>query len=68
MLYAPLHTAIREDHDGNAWFTVDQPSTQFASFGIAEVTAVGRELDLKLAALHDALEVEVPAPLLTSFG
>jgi Domain of unknown function DUF302 len=64
MLYAPLHTAIWEDHDGNTWFTADQPSTQFASFGIAEVTAVGLELDQKLATLLDALQVEVPAPLL----
>ena len=34
MLYAPLRTAIWEDAHGHAWFTVDQPSTQFASLGI----------------------------------
>lgn len=66
MLYAPLRTVIWEDADGRAWFTVDQPSTQFASFGIPEVTAVGIELDRKLAALLEALRVEVPMALLSS--
>jgi Domain of unknown function DUF302 len=66
LLYAPLHTAIWEDHEGNAWFTADQPSTQFGSFDIPEITTVGRELDEKLAKLLDALEVEIPAPLLSS--
>jgi uncharacterized protein (DUF302 family) len=65
MLYAPLHTVIWEDHDGDAWFTADQPSTQFASFGIPEVAAVGRELDEKLAALLQALDVEIPTALLS---
>ena len=44
MLYAPLHTAIWEDEHGRAWFTADQPSTQFGSFGIPAVSAVGVEL------------------------
>ncbi len=60
MLYAPLHTVIWEAADGSAWFTADQPSTQFASFGIPEITDVGIELDHKLAALLEALEVAVP--------
>jgi uncharacterized protein (DUF302 family) len=66
MLYAPLRTVIWEDAHERAWFTVDQPSTQFASFGIPEVTAVGIELDRKLAALLEALRVEVPMALLSS--
>ncbi len=66
MLYAPLRTVIWEDAGGQAWFTVDQPSTQFASFGIPEVTAVGLELDRKLAALLEALRVDVPMALLAS--
>jgi len=37
MLYAPLRTAIWTDSAGDAWFSVDQPSTQFASFGIDEI-------------------------------
>jgi Domain of unknown function DUF302 len=66
MLYAPLHTVIWEDAHGRAWFTADQPSTQFASFGIPPVSAVGVELDRKLAALLEALRVEVPMALLSS--
>jgi hypothetical protein len=60
MMYAPLHTAIWEDREGRAWFTIDQPSAQFGSFGIPEVSAVGLELDHKVAALLEALSVPVP--------
>lgn len=65
MLYAPLRTVIWEDSTGGAWFTVDQPSTQFGSLGIPEVAEVGAELDRKLAALLEALDVGVPDPLRT---
>lgn len=60
MMYAPLHTVIWEDREGRAWFTVDQPSAQFASFGIPEVSEVGLELDHKVASLLEALSVPVP--------
>ena len=63
LMYAPLHTVIWEDHDGKAWFTVDQPSAQFGSFGIPAVTEVGIELDHKLAALLEALAAPVPDAL-----
>ncbi len=63
MMYAPLHTVIWEDQHGDAWFTVDQPSKQFASFDIPQIADVGLELDHKLAGLLDALEVEVPGEL-----
>ena len=63
MLYAPLHTVIWEDRGGQAWFAVDEPSTQFQSFGIPQVTAVGVDLDRKLAALLEALDVAVPPAL-----
>lgn len=66
MLYAPLRTVIWEDARGRAWFTFDQPSTQFGSFGIRAVSAVGVELDRKLAMLLEALRVEVPMALLSS--
>jgi uncharacterized protein (DUF302 family) len=66
MLYAPLRTVIWEDIDGDAWFTVDQPSTQFGSFGIPEVAEVGIELDQKLAKLLEALAAPVPEVLLTT--
>jgi uncharacterized protein (DUF302 family) len=66
MLYAPLRTVIWEDAHQRAWFTVDQPSAQFASFGIQAVSAVGVELDRKLAVLLEELRVEVPMALLSS--
>jgi hypothetical protein len=45
MMYAPLHTVIWEDKHGDAWFTVDQPSKQFASFDNPDIAEVGIELD-----------------------
>ena len=66
MLYAPLHTVIWEDANGDAWFSVDQPSAQFSSFAIPAVAEVGIELDRKLADLLDVLDVEVPAALTAS--
>jgi uncharacterized protein (DUF302 family) len=66
MLYAPLRTLIWEDPAGDAWFTADQPSTQFSSLGIPEVAKVGKELDRKLALLLEELEVPVPGPLLAA--
>jgi hypothetical protein len=63
MLYAPLRTLIWEDSARAAWFTFDQPSTQFASLGRPDVAAVGTELDRKVAALLQALELPVPEPL-----
>jgi uncharacterized protein (DUF302 family) len=66
MLYAPLRTLIWEDRDGRAWFTVDQPSALFRSFHIPGVSAVGVELDRKLAALLEALGAEVPLALVAS--
>src|SRR6202012_3669141 len=66
LLYAPLRTAIVEDADGVAWFTVDQPSTRFSSFDTAQITEVGIELDRKLAALLAYLDAPVPAALIES--
>jgi uncharacterized protein (DUF302 family) len=59
MLYAPLRTLIWEDQDGNAWFTVDQPSSQFGSPG-EQLSQVGRYLDQKLEALLEALHAPIP--------
>jgi Domain of unknown function DUF302 len=63
MLYAPLRTVIHEDADGTTWFSVDQPSARFASFGDPAITDVGFELDRKLAALLEYLGAPVPAAL-----
>jgi hypothetical protein len=64
LLYAPLRTAIWGDADAPGHFSFDQPSDQFGSFGIPEVTAVGVELDRKMAALLDHLGAPVPDALL----
>jgi uncharacterized protein (DUF302 family) len=64
MLYAPLRTALHEDGAGTTWFTIDQPSTRFASFGDPTIAVVGAELDAKLAALLEHLGAPVPKPLL----
>lgn len=65
MLYAPLRTAIYEDAQGLTWFSVDQPSTCFASFGVPAITEVGVELDGKLAALLGFLGAPVPDALIS---
>ena len=63
MLYAPLRSALCSGTDGRTRFVVDQPSTEFSSFGVPEITAVGVELDRKLVGLLDALGAPVPAVL-----
>jgi hypothetical protein len=63
MLYAPLRVTIYEDHDDRVWLSVDQPSTRFGSFGDPEITAVGIELDGKLADLLATLGIAIPAEL-----
>jgi hypothetical protein len=65
LLYAPLHTVIWSQGDLPARFSFDKPSDQFASFGRAEITAVGRELDQKLAALLEHLGTPVPDELVS---
>lgn len=63
MLHAPLRTLIWEAPDGTARFTVDQPSSHFASYGDPEIAAVGVELDQKLGSLLDHLHIDVPEAL-----
>ncbi|HEX6352011.1 DUF302 domain-containing protein [Actinophytocola sp.] len=63
MLYAPLRVTIYEDHDNRLWLSVDQPSTHFASFDDPKITAVGAELDGKLADLFTTLSIAVPTEL-----
>jgi hypothetical protein len=60
MLYAPLRLCLYEDLDGQAHFSVDQPSDQFGSFGDPDIAATGKLLDQKLAALLTGLGVSVP--------
>jgi hypothetical protein len=63
VMYAPLHLAIWSRSEGQAFFTIDKPSDQFGSFVDWRVTAVGHELDGKLAALLDHLGLRVPDTL-----
>jgi hypothetical protein len=51
LLYAPLRMLVYSDADGNAVFTMDQPGPAFGSLGIAEVAAVGKDLDRKVVNL-----------------
>lgn len=60
VMYAPLHTVIWGDTDGPAYFSFDKPSDQFGSFDNPQITAVGTELDRKMAALLEHLGVGVP--------
>ncbi len=66
LLYAPLRTAIWQGADGPAHFSFDQPSEQFRSFGNPAITAVGVELDRKMATLLEHLRATVPNALCTS--
>jgi uncharacterized protein (DUF302 family) len=58
LLYAPLRVLIHSDADGTAILSIDQPSTAFASLGNPEISAVGRSLDQKVAALLRAIGVD----------
>lgn len=63
MLYAPLRTEIYEDAEGAVHFSIDQPSSKFASFGDPRIAEVGMQLDAKLAALLRLLGLSVPVEL-----
>jgi Domain of unknown function DUF302 len=63
VLYAPPRVLIYEGDDGTAVFVMDQPSTVFAGLGVQAVTAVGLELDGKVARLLRVLGVAVPEEL-----
>jgi Domain of unknown function DUF302 len=63
MLHAPLRVVIHADASGQAVFVIDQPSTLFAAYNDAAITAVGRELDEKVSALLVALDARPPAEL-----
>ena len=58
LLYAPLRMLVYSDADGNAVFTMDQPGPAFGSLGPAEVAAVGKDLDRKVANLLRVVGVD----------
>ena len=63
-MYAPLRTAIYEDTLGRAYFTIDQPSSRFASFGDSRIASVGVHLDANLANLLQLMALPVPSELI----
>ncbi|MFD0971253.1 hypothetical protein [Plantactinospora endophytica] len=62
LAYVPLRTVI-SGFDGGVRFTVEQPSSALSSFGNDQITAVGVELDRKVAKLLAHLDVAVPPAL-----
>jgi hypothetical protein len=58
MLYAPLRVLVHEDADGNAVFSIDQPSKAFGSLGIDAAAEVGKGLDRKVDALLRVVGVD----------
>jgi hypothetical protein len=58
LLYAPLRLLIYADAEGNAVFSMDQPSAAFGSLGIADVTKVGEGLDRKVVNLLRLIGVD----------
>jgi hypothetical protein len=62
LLYAPLRVLVFSDAEGDAVFSLDQPSTVFGSLGIDAVTRVALGLDDKVAALLQFLGVDVFFP------
>jgi hypothetical protein len=58
LLYAPLRMLVYSDSDGNAVFTMDQPSAAFGSLGIGEVTKVGEGLDRKVVNLLRVIGID----------
>jgi hypothetical protein len=58
LLYAPLRLMIYADSEGNAVFSMDQPSAAFGSLGIADVTKVGKSLDRKVVNLLRVIGVD----------
>jgi predicted RNA-binding protein (virulence factor B family) len=49
---------VYSDSDGNAVFTMDQPSAAFGSLGIGEVTKVGERLDRKVVNLLRVIGID----------
>jgi hypothetical protein len=58
LLYAPLRLLIHADAEGNAVFSMDQPSAAFGSLRIAEVTTVGESLDRKVVNLLRVIGID----------
>lgn len=67
-LYAPLRVVVQAGAGDQAIFTLDRPSSVFAGLGRPEITAVGVELDRKVARLLEVITGQAPAVLLDKAG
>ncbi|MEU1570696.1 DUF302 domain-containing protein [Streptomyces collinus] len=63
ILYAPLRTAIYETASGRVQFSIDQPSSKFASFGDPRIAEGGAQLDANVAELLRLMALPVPPEL-----
>ena len=61
LLYAPLRVLVHAVSSDIAVFSIDRPSAVFVSLGIGAITAVGQELDRKVAALLAVIGVDAHA-------
>ncbi|CAN5583377.1 hypothetical protein BH11ACT6_BH11ACT6_12680 [soil metagenome] len=61
LLYAPLRVLVHSHNHGEAIFSLDQPSTLFASLGDPRITLVGDELDRKVIDLLALIGVDAAA-------
>ena len=64
LLYAPLRILVHEGDHGEATFTLDRPSTLFASLRDPRITEIGHGLDRKVSDLLSLLGVDATAVLL----
>jgi Domain of unknown function DUF302 len=58
LLYAPLRILVYGDADGGAVFSIDRPSTVFASLGVREIDDVGNFLDHEIATILRGIGVD----------
>ncbi|WP_109209725.1 MULTISPECIES: hypothetical protein [Microbacterium] len=68
MLYAPLRMELTQKRGEPVRFTLDQPSTQFGSFGSEPITKVGTELDRLVADIIRGLGAPIPQSLAPGAG
>jgi uncharacterized protein (DUF302 family) len=61
LLYAPLRILVYSDDRDQAVFSLDQPSTLFASLGDSRITQVGHDLDTKVIDLLALLGIDAAA-------
>jgi uncharacterized protein (DUF302 family) len=64
MLYVPLRVLIYAERGAPTTLVIEQPSSVLSSLSNLQVTAVGRELDLKIATLFRHLGIFVPHELI----